>query len=222
MSTRTNPTEPQRNNQKKKSRYRKRQEHKRRKNQARIEQEVKWEEHEICPIKDVLTKLQQSSQTDLAPLKSLEGRYFKLWSTDHVKYCTVEVAPTQYIEFYDPKFRTCDMLPKGQVSGHIYAASDAMCYIDPFVHPQNAGLETVRIDGNNKRHTFDAQFLDDNYLILHIPKDLVFYKQKMKPPSKAPDVFTYYGVCSAYYESLIRAKERREEQTDRRRSASPA
>ncbi|KAF5534640.1 hypothetical protein FNAPI_12298 [Fusarium napiforme] len=214
--------ESQRNNQKRKSRYRKRQQDKRRKNQARLQEELKWEEEEIRPIKDVLTKLQQSSQTDLAPLKSIEARNFKLWSTDHVKYCTVEAAPTKYIEFYHPKFRLFHMCPEGQVCGHIYAVSDDMCDIDPFVLPKNAGLKTIQIDGNDERHTFDAQFLDDNHLILHIPKDLVFYRQEMKPPPEAPDVFTYYGVCSDYYESLIRAKNRREEQTERRRSASPA
>ncbi|KAF5707553.1 hypothetical protein FMUND_11029 [Fusarium mundagurra] len=97
-----------------------------------------------------------------------------------------------------------------------------MCDIDPFFPPENAGLKTVRIDGNDERHTFDAQFLDDDHLILHIPKDLVFYRQEMKPPSEAPDVFTYYGICEVYYESLILAKHRREEQAERRRSASPA
>ncbi|QGI68280.1 hypothetical protein CEK26_012239 [Fusarium fujikuroi] len=56
-------------------------------------------EQEIQPIEDVLTKVQQSLQTNLAPLQSLEGRYFRLWSSDHVEYCTVETAPTRYIEF---------------------------------------------------------------------------------------------------------------------------
>ncbi|KAF5694058.1 hypothetical protein FDENT_1362 [Fusarium denticulatum] len=128
---------------------------------------------------------------------SLEGRCFKLWSTGHVKYCTVEAAPTKYIEFYDPKFQIINMCRRGQASGHIYAVSDDICDIDPFFPPENAGLKTVRIGGNDERHTFDAQFLDDDHLILQILKDLVFYRQEMKPPSEAPDVFTYYGICEA-------------------------
>ncbi|PNP78729.1 hypothetical protein FNYG_07871 [Fusarium nygamai] len=89
------------------------------------------------------------------------------------------------------------MCSKGQVSGHIYAVSDEMCDIDPFFPPENAGLKTI-------------------------PKDLFFYRQEMNPPSEAPDVFTYYGICEVYYESLILAKHQREEQAERRRSASPA
>ncbi|KAF5646041.1 hypothetical protein F52700_1932 [Fusarium sp. NRRL 52700] len=168
-----------------------------------LQQDLEFEEQEIWPIKDILTKVQQSSQTNLAPLKSLEGRYFRLWSTDHVKYCTAEVAPTRYIEFYDAEFQPFDNYPEGQVNGHIYAVPEIMCDIDPFVHPQNVGLETFRIDGNHSLHTFHEQFLDNHHLILQIPKELVFYRQKKDPPSKAPDVFTYYGICEAYEESRI-------------------
>ncbi|KAF5655352.1 hypothetical protein F25303_664 [Fusarium sp. NRRL 25303] len=191
------------------------------KNKAKLQQELKWEEQEIQPIEDVLTKVQQSSQTNLAPLQSLEGRYFRLWSTDHVKYCTVETAPTRYIEFYDPEFQIFNTCREGQVSGHIYAVSTDMCDIDPFTPPKNAGLKSVQIDGNDGQHSFDAQFLDNHHLILKIPKDLVSYRQEINPPSDAPDIFTYYGICAAYEESRILANHRREDQTERRRSASP-
>ena len=71
------------------------------------------------------------------------------------------------------------------------------------------------------QHSFDAQFLDNHHLILKIPKDLVSYRQEINPPSDAPDIFTYYGICAAYEESRILANHRREDQTERRRSASP-
>ncbi|KAF5534406.1 hypothetical protein FMEXI_11307 [Fusarium mexicanum] len=100
--------------------------------------------------------------------------------------------------------------------------STDMCDIDPFIPPQDAGLETVRIGGNDGLHTFEAQFLDNHHLILQIPKELVFYMQETDPPSGAPDVFTYYGICEAYEERRMLANHRRQDQAERRRSASPA
>ncbi|KAF5962279.1 hypothetical protein FBULB1_14338 [Fusarium bulbicola] len=211
MSSRPNPKKGRRNKRRKPSRSQR----------EALQQNLEFEEREIRPIKDVLTKVQQSSETNSAPLNISEGRCFKLWSTDHIKYCTAEVAPTRYIEFYDPKFYRFSDCPEGQVDGHIYAMSTDMCDIDPFVPPQDAGPENVRIGGNDGLHTFDAQFLDNHHLILQIPKELVFYRQETNPPSGAPDVFTY-GICEAYAESRMLANHRREDQAERRRSACPA
>ncbi|KAH7151165.1 hypothetical protein DER46DRAFT_703560 [Fusarium sp. MPI-SDFR-AT-0072] len=174
---------------------------------AMLQQDLKEEEEsEIRPIKKALTKAQQSPQTNSAPLKSVEGRCFRLWSTDH-----------------DPNFRAAfNPNRRGKVDGHIYAVSTDMCDIDPFVPPKNASLKTVRFDGNGGRHTFDVQFFDEHHLIVKIPKDLVSYRQEISPPSEAPHVFNYYGICEDYEESRILANDRREDRAERRRSASPA
>ncbi|KAF4943689.1 hypothetical protein FGADI_13239 [Fusarium gaditjirri] len=191
--------------------------------EAELQKELEWEKKEIRPIKEAFTRAQQSSQRNSAPLKKLGGRMFKLWSTDHVKHCTAEVAPTQYIEFYDPEeFRGFNSTPDGTTDGHIYMVSTDVCEIDPFTPPRNPSLRTVRLDGNRGRHTFDVQFFDNHHLILKMPKDLVFYKQAISPPPEAPDVFTYYGICEDYSTKLYREKKRREARGEQRRSASPA
>ncbi|KAG5790675.1 hypothetical protein H9Q69_010266 [Fusarium xylarioides] len=187
--------------------------------EAEIQKDLEWEEKHIAPIKEALTKAQQSSQPNYAPLKKLGPRHFKLWSTDHVKYCTFESAPITYIEFYDPR----DFPALGdKINGHIYMVSYNMCSIDPFTPPRSPSLKTVPLTGNRGRHSFEVQFFDDHHLILKMPKELVFYKQAISPPPEAPDVFTYYGECEAYSTKRFLAKQRREARAERRRSASPA
>lgn len=181
--------------------------------ETQVQKELEIEEEEIRPIKEALTKAQQSPEENSAPLKKLAGRLFRLWSTDHVKYCTFETAPRRYIEFYDPKeFRGFKTYPDGKIDGHIYMVADDMCEIDIFTPPKNSSLDFVRLDGNRGRHYFELQFFDNHHLTLKMPKDLVFYRQAISPPSEAPEVFTYYGICEKYEYKLYRAKQRKEAQ----------
>ncbi|KAF5534639.1 hypothetical protein FNAPI_12297 [Fusarium napiforme] len=185
--------------------------------------EIKTEEREIQKVKDALAKAENSSKKKSGPLKSLDCRLFRLFSTDHIQYCYHSHCPTTYIEFYDPKrlYRPMeDQRRSGRgepVEGHVYLIHDDACTVDPFVRPKYPSTKFHQLKVDRGRRTVDVQFFHEHFLVLRMHRDIVFSHQCIQPPLDVPEIFTYYGYDEAYKIQ----DDRRKEKTKRRRSASP-
>ncbi|KAF9769174.1 hypothetical protein IL306_013437 [Fusarium sp. DS 682] len=179
-----------------------------------IQKDIELEAREVQKVKEALTKANNSSQKQSSPLKSLDGRVFKLSSTDHVKHCYYESGLTKYIEFYRPDESDRQ---SGTIEGHVYMVTDYICDLDEFVPPKNPSTKFHQLKVNKGSQTLDVQFFDDHFLILKIPRDLLFWRQSITAPKEAPKTFTYYGIDEDYMEESMR----RREKAERRRSASP-
>ncbi|PNP78730.1 hypothetical protein FNYG_07872 [Fusarium nygamai] len=100
-----------------------------RQNESIVEQalqdDIKYEEREIQKVKAALAKTENSSKKKSGPLKSLDYRLFRLFSTDHIQYCSHTHCPTTYIEFYasEGSSRSLDdsgrREPDQPVEGHV-------------------------------------------------------------------------------------------------------
>ncbi|KAF4965510.1 hypothetical protein FSARC_6690 [Fusarium sarcochroum] len=185
-----------------------------------LSEDLEFETRYENQVKEVLAKLQASKKKP-SPLKRIGGRMFKIWSVDHVKHCPPEVAPTRYIEFYsDDEYDEdkCDRPERKQkqLGGHIYLISETIGYLHRFIPPKLPSTKPYQLRVGDS--TLDVQFIDDNYMILKIPRELVFINVKTPIPSEAPPVFTYYGICDGH---MVEESKRRQEKKERRRSASP-
>ncbi|KAM0543970.1 hypothetical protein ACHAPJ_012065 [Fusarium lateritium] len=172
-------------------------------------------------VKEVLANLKATTKKKPSPLKRLGGRLFKIWSVEHVKYCPAEIAPTRYIDFWSDDEWDSDKIDKperkqNKFTGHIYMMSDSIGHFNKFTPPKLPSTKTYKLEVRNS--TVDVQFIDDNYLILKIPRELVFTNVRTRIPPEAPRVFTYYGVCERH---MVEQDKRRQEKKERRRSASP-
>ncbi|KAF5534405.1 hypothetical protein FMEXI_11306 [Fusarium mexicanum] len=185
-----------------------------------LQGDIKNEEREIQKVKDALAKTEKTSKMKSGPLKSLEDRLFRLFSTDHVQYCCYATCPTTYVEFYAPEDSSPSPDDSGRrdpVEGHVYLISEDVCNIDPFVRPKYPSTKFHQLKVNRGRRTVEVQFFHDHFLVLRMPRDIVFSHQGIHPPMDAPQFFTYYGIDKDYKAP----EDRREEKAKRRRSASP-
>ncbi|CVL01356.1 uncharacterized protein FPRN_11643 [Fusarium proliferatum] len=195
------------------------------------QKEIMSEEREIQKVKAALAEKEKSKKKS-GILKSLEGRVFRLFSTDHVKYCYYADCLTRYIEFYAPEDSSPSPDDSGRrepVEGHVYLIFRDACNVDSFVRPKYPSTKFHQLKVNRGRRTVDIQFFHDDFLVLKMHRDIVFSHQGIQPPMDAPQVFTYYGIDEEYNVPDDRRKEKAEllerakrlEKPRRRRSASP-
>ncbi|KAG5747423.1 hypothetical protein H9Q69_010267 [Fusarium xylarioides] len=195
-----------------------------RQNESLVEEarqaDIKNEEHEIQKVKAALAKTEKSPKNKSGPLKSLEDRLFRLFSTDHMQYCYHTHCPATYIEFYAPEDASPSPDDSGRrdpVEGHVYLIFGDACNIDPFVRPKYPSTKFHQLKVDRGRRTVDVQFFHEHFLVLRMHRDIVFSHQGIQPPMDAPEIFTYYG----YDEDYEFPDDRRKEKAKRRRSASP-
>lgn len=195
------------------------------------QEEIKSEEREIQKVQAALAETEKSKKKS-GILKSLEGRLFRLFSTDHVKYCYYADCLTTYIEFYASKDSSPSTDNSGRreaVEGHVYLIFGDACNVDSFVRPKYPSTKFHQLKVNRGRRTVDIQFFHDDFLVLKMHRDIVFSHQGIQPPMDAPQVFTYYGIDEQHNVPDDRRKEKAEllekakrlEKPRRRRSASP-
>ncbi|KAF5597388.1 hypothetical protein FPANT_4076 [Fusarium pseudoanthophilum] len=198
-----------------------------RQNESRAEEglqtDIKNAEGDIQKVKAALAKAENSFKNKSGPLKSLEDRLFRLFSTDHIRYCSHTHCPRTYIEFYAPEssFRGWEDSGRSDrrepVEGHVYLIHGDACNVDPFVRPKYPSTKFHQLKVYRGRRIIDVQFFHEHFLVLRMHRDIVFSHQGIQPPMDAPEIFTYYG----YDEDYEFPDDRRKEKAKRRRSASP-
>ncbi|KAJ4245713.1 hypothetical protein NW762_013837 [Fusarium torreyae] len=167
-----------------------------------LELEIRFENE----VKEVLAKLQASTKKKPSPLKRIGGR----------------VRSYKVHQFFSDDEFDWDKdgkpeLKQNEFEGHIYMMSEDIAQVQRFTPPKLPSTKTYKLEVGVGDSTVGVQFIDDNYLVLKIPQELVFTNVHTKIPSEAPRVFTYYGVCQRH----MVEQDKREQKKERRRSASP-
>ncbi|KAJ4122987.1 hypothetical protein NW768_009979 [Fusarium equiseti] len=193
--------------------------------QEQEKKELEFELSYIEPIQEAIDKAQKRKKP--APLKHLSGKEFTLWSTDHVKHCPEEIAPTRYITFYsddewDDAKRDHPERKSKRLAGHIYILGSTVLDLGYFIPPKYPSTKTYPLPTPDENAKVEVQFIDDNHLTPKINPDPIFKKYGAPVPSDAPSMLFYYGEARiwAYEQRLRKQKESGEEKRERRRSAS--
>ncbi|KAF4974011.1 hypothetical protein FZEAL_9031 [Fusarium zealandicum] len=187
-----------------------------------LNKDLEYERGYENEVKEVLAKVQASTKKKPAPLSRIGGRVFKIWSTDHVKYCPRDDAPTMYVEFYakgehDPDKQDAPERKPKQIRGHMYMHSEVICYLDRFIPPKLPSAKVYQLAAEGGKWKLDVQFIDDNYMTFKVSRELIATEVPVLP--EAPPFLTYYGICEDH---MAREEKRtRQEQEEQRRSASP-
>ena len=161
--------------------------------QARHRDELEYETRQMNRVQEAIDKAEKQKKPP--PLQRLGGRELRLFSTDHVKHCPEEVAPTRYIEFYSDDEWDNPYIKSNELSGHIYILGNTVFDLGYFTQPKYPGTKTYSLPNPYGYSKVEVQFIDNNHLTLKISPKPVFSKYGAPVPSDAPDVLLYYGKC---------------------------
>ncbi|KAF4995423.1 hypothetical protein FDECE_12812 [Fusarium decemcellulare] len=137
-------------------------------------------------------RLQEALQQGRQPPEIFAAKIWNLYSVEYVEHLwdPTRVLRLPYIEFVRcGDYGVDDPSPDDDVGGHLYFDSDHGCSIPPFSPPKRAALERKVV---NARVGIEIQFISNEYVIVSVPREVVFLRSGPTPLS-APATFTFMG-----------------------------
>ncbi|KAL0941985.1 uncharacterized protein CTRU02_204748 [Colletotrichum truncatum] len=179
-----------------------------RKKQAAREYESGKEE-EVRAAYEALRKAKREGKKP--HLEPLDGKTFRLYSTDHVEHFWDTIYAPKHVNFHhvDEDFLDASHLSgppwpweqeavytngKRTVQGQIYLDSGTGCEFPEFRSPSRPSRRKRVMESHDGKHKIVFKFISNEYLTVKLSRDLVFEDHHEPVPESAPKFFKFSGI----------------------------
>ncbi|KAK2047280.1 hypothetical protein LZ31DRAFT_551586 [Colletotrichum somersetense] len=176
-------------------------------------------EHDRCKAEEVraayeaLKKAKREGET--LHMGSLAGKWFELYSADHIEYIWPGTRLSRFVLFSLPHADSPMILQQAfkngrrAVEGQIYLDGNAGCEFSLFRPPTRPRRRKHVLDCHCGKHELVFRFISDDHLILKVGRDMVFEGYEGPVPESAPEVFEFVGIlCHERTERLERPRKK--------------